>query len=135
VPPLDAAAPAHRGDDARRRVGSLLGGNDQLDTAKSKLFQEAGSNGFAISNPKLIRKNALIGTFDLELPAGMIIRGVMLLEKSGWRWVNFPSKEWSRPDGTKSYLPLIEFASPEIRDRFQAQVLPLAERALLGGQP
>jgi hypothetical protein len=34
-----AAAPSHRGDDAGRRVGSLLGGNGQSDSAKIQAIQ------------------------------------------------------------------------------------------------
>jgi hypothetical protein len=64
-------------------------------------------SGFVISNAKSIRK------------------------KSGKRWVSFPSKEWVKSDGTKSYPPLIEFADRSIADKFQSAVLPLAEGALL----
>jgi hypothetical protein len=87
---------------------------------------------FAITKPKVIRKNTLIGSFDLQLPSGLIVRGAMLFEKNGRRWVNFPAKEWIKQDGTKSYFPLLEFANRDIADRFQAQVLPLAESTLLG---
>jgi hypothetical protein len=86
---------------------------------------------FKISNSKRINKNTLIGVFDLELPSGLKINGCMLLEKNGKRWVGFPSKEWTKPDGTKSYSPLLEFTAREIADRFQGAVLPLAEGALL----
>ncbi len=89
-------------------------------------------SSFKISNARVIRKNSLIGSFDLEMPLGLIVRGVMLHEKNGKRWVNFPSKEWVKPDGAKQYFPLLEFASNDVRDRFQRQVLPLAEEALLG---
>jgi hypothetical protein len=85
------------------------------------------SSSFTITNPKVLRKNSLVGCFDLQMPSGMIVRGAMLFEKNGRRWVNFPSKEWTKPDGTKSYSPLIEFADRSIADKFQAQVLPLAE--------
>ena len=88
---------------------------------------------FIISNPKLLRKNSLVGSFDLEMPSGLIVRGAMLFEKDGRRWVNFPSKEWTKSDGSKGFLPLIEFSSKEVRERFQQQVIPLAEEALLGG--
>ena len=54
----------------------------------------------------------------------------MLFDKDRKRWVGFPSKEWTKQDGTKAYSPLIEFSSPEVRDRFQRAVLPLAEEAL-----
>jgi hypothetical protein len=84
---------------------------------------------FQITNVKQIRKNSLVGSFDLEMPSGLIVRGAMLFEKDGKRWVNFPSKEWTKQDGTKGYFPLLEFASREIGDRFQKQVLPLVDEA------
>jgi hypothetical protein len=88
---------------------------------------------FKTSNPRRIGKGTLVGSFDVELSSGMKINGMMLFEKDGRRWVNFPSKEWIDKEGNKKYLPLLEFTSPEVRDRFQAQVLPLAESALGAG--
>jgi hypothetical protein len=84
---------------------------------------------FVITNAKVIRKNSLIGSFDLEMPSGLIVRGAMLFEKEGKRWVNFPSKEYQKQDGTKGYFPLLEFASREISDKFRDKVLPLANEA------
>jgi hypothetical protein len=85
---------------------------------------------FAVTNAKLLNKHTLVGSFDLQMPSGLVVRGAMLFEKTGKRWVNFPSKEWVKSDGTKSYSPLLEFSSREVNDRFQQQVLPLAERVL-----
>jgi hypothetical protein len=85
---------------------------------------------FTTSNPKLINKNTLIGKVDVEMPSGLILREVMLFEKGSKRWVHFSGKEWTGQDGKKVYSPLIEFATPEAKDRFQAQVMPLAEKAL-----
>ena len=86
---------------------------------------------FTITNAKLIGKKSLVGSFDLEMPSGLIVRGCMLFEKNGKRWVNFPSKEYQKSDGSKGYFPLLEFASREISDKFQTKVLPLAEKELL----
>jgi hypothetical protein len=86
---------------------------------------------FIVTNPKQMRKGTLLGFFDLEMPSGLIIRGAMLFEKNGKRWVGFPSKEWVKADRTKGYMPLLEFADRLISDRFQAAVLPVAEMALL----
>ena len=83
-----------------------------------------------ISNAKRLNKNTLIGVFDVEMRSGLIVRGAMLFEKNGKRWVGFPSKEWVKQDGAKSYSPLLEFSSREVADRFQAAVRPLAEQAL-----
>jgi hypothetical protein len=86
---------------------------------------------FELTNPRPLDKNTLRGVFDIQMPSGLIVRGAMLFEKDGKRWVGFPSKEWQKPDGGKGYSPLLEFADRTISDKFQAQVLPLAERALL----
>ena len=87
---------------------------------------------FTVTNAKILRKGALVGVFTLQTPSGLIVHGAMLFEKNGKRWVNFPSKEFTKPDGTKGYLPLLEFADRSIADKFQRQVLPIAEEVLLG---
>ncbi len=84
---------------------------------------------FTVSKPRILRKNSLVGTFDLHFPSGLILHGAMLLEKGTRRWVGFPSKEWLKSDGSKAYTPLLEFANREIADKFQAEVLPIAEQA------
>jgi hypothetical protein len=84
---------------------------------------------FTVSNPKILRKGTLVGTVDLAMPSGLVVRGLMLFEKNDKRWCSFPSKEWTGQDGKKNYSPLLEFASREIGDRFQEQVRPLVEEA------
>jgi hypothetical protein len=93
-------------------------------------------SGFIVDNPKRLNKNSLVGSFDLQMPSGLIVRGAMLFEKNGKRWVSFPSKEWTDRTGVKKYFPLLEFASREIADKFQSAVLPVAEQAFdLGRGP
>jgi hypothetical protein len=82
---------------------------------------------FALSNPKRLDRGTLVGSFDLEMPSGLVVRGAMLFEKGARRWVSFPAKEWTKQDGSKGYYPLLEFASRDISDKFQALVVPLAE--------
>ena len=85
---------------------------------------------FKLTNPRPLDKNSLRGVFDIQMPSGLIVRGAMLFEKNGKRWVGFPSKEWVKQDGTKSHSSILEFSSREVSDKFQAAVLPLAEEAL-----
>jgi hypothetical protein len=59
---------------------------------------------YIVSNAKPMRKGTLIGFFDLEMPSGLIVRGVMLFEKNERRWCNFPSKEFTKQDGSKGCL-------------------------------
>lgn len=80
---------------------------------------------FKITHQKRINKNTLIGVFDLELPSRLKINGFMLLEKNGKRWFGFPSREWVKPDGARSYSPLLELASRELADRFQGTGAPV----------
>jgi hypothetical protein len=87
-------------------------------------------SAFKLTNPRPLDKNSLRGVFDIQMPSGLIVRGAMLFEKNGKRWVGFPSKEWVKQDGTKSYSPILEFSSREVSDKFQKAVLPLAEQAL-----
>jgi hypothetical protein len=87
-------------------------------------------SAFKITNHRRLDKNSLVGVFDLELPSGLKINGAMLFAKNGKRWVSFPSKEWVKQDGTRSFSPLIEFADRSIADKFQSVVTPLAVQAL-----
>jgi len=85
---------------------------------------------FQITNAQRIDAGALTGKFDVNFPSGLIVRGAMLLAKNGKQWCAFPSKEFVKRDGTKSFSPLIEFTSRDVADKFWAQVMPIAERAL-----
>jgi hypothetical protein len=87
-------------------------------------------NTFSVTNAKLINKNSLVGRFDLEMPSGMIIRDMLLLESNGRRWCNFPSEKFEKPDGTTGWKSLIAFTDRKTADRFQAQVVPLAVNVL-----
>jgi hypothetical protein len=96
----------------------------------------ATKNQFLVSNPRRIGKGTLIASFDLEAPCGIKVIGAMLLEKGGKRWINFPSREWPREDGTRGFAPLLEWTDSAARARFQRAVVPLAEKAFaLDGAP
>jgi DNA-binding cell septation regulator SpoVG len=83
-----------------------------------------------ITNVRKLNKGALIGFFDVTLPSGVKLNGCTLLEKDGRRWIGMPSREWTKADGTKSYVPIVEIPDRQARDKFNSAVLPLAERAL-----
>jgi hypothetical protein len=83
-----------------------------------------------ISNARKLNNGALIGFFDVELPSGLKLNSCTLLSKDGKKWIGLPSREWQKPDGTKSYVPIVEIPDRDARDKFNAMVLPLAERAL-----
>jgi hypothetical protein len=78
--------------------------------------------GFSLTNAKLLHN-------------GLIIRCAMLFGKDGRHWVNFPAKEWVKPDGTRGFYPLLEFASREVRERFQSQVFAARRKGASGNGP
>jgi len=80
-----------------------------------------------VSNWKSIHKNSLLGTFDLEFTGmGLRIKGAMLLETNGRRWINFPSKEYQK-NGERKFMPFLEWRDRETSERFSAAVVPLVE--------
>ena len=83
-----------------------------------------------ISNTKKIVKNTLRGFFDVVLPSGMKLNGCMLHEKDGRKWIALPSREYVKPDGTKTWTPVVEIPDRGDRDKFNEALLPLVERAL-----
>jgi DNA-binding cell septation regulator SpoVG len=90
----------------------------------------------AITNARKVTKGSLLGFFDVTLDSGLKLNGCQLFEKAGddgvlKRWVGLPSREWTKPDGSKSYVPIVEIPDRGARDKFTMAVLPAAERALL----
>jgi len=62
-----------------------------------------------------IGKGCLVGTFDLELPSGLILCQCTLFEKDGKRWVAGPSKKLG-----EKYLKCVDFTSREVAEKFSA---------------
>jgi hypothetical protein len=87
----------------------------------------AGGNGgqreIEIANWKTHERNTLRGFFDLILPSGLVIRDAMLHERNGKCWVSMPGKPYTEVDGTISYCNIVDFDSPDARQRFQAAAL------------
>lgn len=79
-----------------------------------------------------VERNTLQGFFEALLPSGMIVRDLGLHENDdGARWVAFPSRTYQPPGGgKKQYIPYIDFEEPQIRKRFQEQILEALDRHL-----
>ena len=77
---------------------------------------------FTIREWKPFERNSLRGFLSIELRSGMILHGCTLHEKNGSRWVGLPAKEYTK-EGERAWVPLVEFASKEVRQAFQEQAL------------
>ena len=77
-----------------------------------------------------LRRNSLLGFAKVELPSGMVIADVTVLNGERGPWASPPSKPMLDRDGIVlrdekgkiRYQPIIEFTSKAIRDRFSDQV-------------
>jgi DNA-binding cell septation regulator SpoVG len=78
-----------------------------------------------------LRRNSLLGFAKVELPSGMVIADVTVLNGERGPWASPPSKPMIDRDGVAlrdekqkiRYQPIIEFTSKNIRDRFSDQVI------------
>jgi hypothetical protein len=81
----------------------------------------------------------VLGFISAELPSGMIVHGLkLMIGPAGKHWIATPATKRGPPppgeaeptDGGKpAWDPIIEFASREVRDRFNAVILAaLAEQ-------
>ena len=82
----------------------------------------ATARGFAVREWKSFEKNTLRGFLSVELPSGMILHDCTIHQKNGSRWIGLPARQYEK-GGTKTWAPLIEFASKEAREKFQAAAL------------
>jgi hypothetical protein len=95
-------------------------------------------SALTISDWKSRQSGTLRGFFTANLASGLVLRELMLHERDGKWWISFPSKPMVGADGValrdernkvRYGAPLIEFASPQARNRFSDQVLEAMRQA------
>jgi DNA-binding cell septation regulator SpoVG len=99
-----------------------------ISTPMQKVIAGAIDAQFVIDDFQWIRKRSLLGKFDLTLPNGLLIHGMMLMETNGRRWIGMSSREWIGSQGDKQYAAILEFVSCEAVDEFQAAVMEGLDR-------
>ena len=64
-------------------------------------------------------KGHLQGFADLYVEKwGLEIRGCSMYMKDGKRWINFPAKEFTTPEGEKAYAPHVKFRDKDNMSKF-----------------
>jgi hypothetical protein len=67
------------------------------------------------------KKNTLVGFADLALPdLGLRIKECPVHRQNDRRWVAFPARPWTDPQGKKQWASIIEFLNGADREGFQA---------------
>jgi hypothetical protein len=91
-------------------------------------------SNLAVANPVKVMAGKLLGEFSLITSDGLRIPGMRLLEEQdGTHWVSFPCKEYVNKEGQRVFRQLVQFADDAARLSFEAEIVPLAERAIFGG--
>jgi DNA-binding cell septation regulator SpoVG len=91
-----------------------------------------GHRELLVTNWKAYEKNTLRAFLSLTLPSEIVIHNCALHQKGDARWIELPSRQYKKEDGTLAYSPLIEFANDDSRRRFQAAALAAVDRFMKG---
>ncbi len=78
-----------------------------------------------------MRRNSLLGFAKVEFPSGMVISDVTILQSERGPWASPPSKPMLSRDGAAMkddagklrYVPIIEFTSKDIRNKWSDAVI------------
>ena len=83
-----------------------------------------------ISDWKPRRKGALRGFVTATFPSGMTVHEVSIMQSNGRAWASPPSKPMIKDgktivddSGKTKYVPLIEFVSKSVRDRWSSSIV------------
>ena len=84
-----------------------------------------------------MRKGSLLGFAKIELPSGMVLNDCTVLMGNNGPWASPPSKPMISKDGIamkdaegkQKYVPIVEFASKEVRERWSAGVVEAVRQA------
>jgi hypothetical protein len=96
-----------------------------MQKAKPAALGEGGGGHrkIQIAGFRPLSKNTLKGVFDVLLPSGLQIHGVMLHESNGQRWVGLPGRPYTDASGQQTYARILDFRNREIADKFRDAVL------------
>jgi hypothetical protein len=89
------------------------------------------STTFIIEEFVAVARNTLVGFARVRTPSGLIFHDVAVHQKGDNAWAAPASKpqlnrdgvQLKGPDGKGLWVPIVSFASRELRDRFSSQVI------------
>lgn len=64
-----------------------------------------------------------LGTFDLTLPSGMVLKQCSLVNGDNGHFIGLPQSAWVTASGEKKYTSVVEIPDREIRQKFTDAVL------------
>src|SRR5215475_2573600 len=64
-------------------------------------------------------KNTLLGFADVQLPSGIVIRGITLHQNGERRWLGLPARPYETDSGSTQRTLVVEIPDRETREQFE----------------
>lgn len=76
-----------------------------------------------IENWKPTTGGKRVGTFDLTMPSGMLLKQCILVNGENGEFIGLPQTSWTNNEGQKKYTSVVEIPDKDIRQRFTDAVI------------
>jgi hypothetical protein len=116
----------------RLKRKSPTGRRGKFDRQNGTDMNNLAHRDFVASDWKSLDKNTLKGSCTLTLPSGLVIKEITYHEQNGKRWIGFPGRPWTRPDGSTAYVNIFKFATDEAKTDFDRRALAAIGELRLG---
>lgn len=84
-----------------------------------------------VTDWKPFQKGAMVGSFTLHLPSGLVVRDIALFEQDASRWIGMPRQRYRNKEGVECFTTIIEFRDRKASDAFRDVALKAIEKAKL----
>jgi hypothetical protein len=71
-----------------------------------------------------------VGFVDVQLPSGLVVRGLTIHRKGERRWIGLPARSYESDSGSVSWAPVIEIPDRQTRERFEESILAALDKQL-----
>ena len=76
-----------------------------------------------IENWKPTTGGKRVGTFDLTMPSGIVLKQCSLVKGENGEFIGLPQTAWTNNEGQKKYTSVVEIPDKDIRQRFTDAVI------------
>jgi DNA-binding cell septation regulator SpoVG len=73
--------------------------------------------------PPKFTDGKVVALVDVELVDGIVVRGFRIVKGNDGPFAAVPSRSYEADDGQTKWYPLVLFSSPELKERFQSELL------------
>ena len=89
---------------------------------------------FSVLEWKFYAKDTLVGFLSPELPSGRILNHCSLQTRGDSRWIRLPARQYTKDNGSTSWITVLEFTSRERCNKFQQVAIAAVDQRLDGAR-